>query len=79
MRKSYKVGTVAFALLALGVAMTHASMTACTSKNTSASPEPTAPAANAKSSPPPSAQPAVEYFPASKSGGFMPSKRREQK
>lgn len=77
MRKSYKVGTVAFALLALGVAMTHASMTACTSKNTS--PEPTAPAANAKSSPPPSAQPEGEYFPASKSGGFMPSERRGKK
>lgn len=77
MRKSYKVGTVAFALLALGVAMTHASMTACTSK--SASPEPTAPAATAKSSPPPSAQPEVEYFPASKSGGFMPSQRRVKK
>lgn len=79
MRKSLEIGTVVFALGALGVAMTHASLSACTS------PEPKTPvAAEGKSAPPPSAQaparvPEGEYFPASKSGGFMPQERRGKK
>jgi hypothetical protein len=75
MRKSLKIGTVVFALGALGVAMTHASLTACTS------PEPKTPAAaEGKSAPPqPSQQQEADYFPASKSGGFMPQERRGKK
>lgn len=76
MRKLLKIGTVVFALAALAVAMTQASVSAC------ASPEPKTPtAADGKSSAPPtlSEQYPVDYFPASKSGGFMPQERRGKK
>jgi hypothetical protein len=79
MRKYLRVGSVLFAVVALGVAMTHASLSAC------ASPEPIAPeAAGEKSAPPPPAASSAEapepaYFPATKSGGFIPQERRGKK